>query len=419
MNKRIPFLTFLLLLCLVSASVLGLQTAAIRVVPVSAQQAAQAVATSPATVPFELNNRHIILKGKVNSQPIEFVLDTGDQYAIVDLDLAKRMNLNLSGEVRVGGAGASVATGAFVKDATFTLDGLPGFSQSVKMALPFGNTLSPRAGRAFQGIIGYEFIREFVVEIDYQASVLKLHDKDKFTYSGSGESIPIELVHGHPVLTAKVTPAGSTTPLEGKFVFDLGAALTLALYSPFVAEHQLLGPQFKTIRSLGGAGAGGETSGQLGRVTELKIGSFTIKSPITLFSEDKAGAFATSSLAGNVGARVASKFRLFLDYGRKRIIFEPNSTFSAPYDHSQAGFSLIAEGSDFRTFRVRAVLENSPASEIGLQKDDLIVSINNQSAAEFTLSKLNEMFERPVPYKLTVRRGEQTLHLTLTPRPLL
>ena len=404
MNNRTRFLTFLLLLCLAGVSV-------------HAQQAATAPA--PAIVPFELNNRHIVLKGKVDSQPIEFVLDTGDQYAIVDLDLAKRMNLSLEGNVRVGGAGASTLMGAFVKDATFTLDGLPGFSQPVKMALPLGNILSPRAGRAFQGIIGYEFIREFVVEIDYQARVLKLHDKDKFTYSGPGESIPIALVHGHPILEAEVTPAGSTTPLKGKFVFDIGAAMTLALHSPFVAENKLLGPHFKTIRSLGGAGAGGETTGQLGRVTELKLGSFTIKNPITLFSEDKAGALANSALAGNIGARVAAKFRLFLDYGRKRIIFEPNSTFSAPYDQSSAGMSLIAEGSDFRTFRVRAVLENSPASEIGLQKDDMIVSIDNQPAAEFTLSKLNEMFERPVPYKLTVRRGEQTLQLTLKPRRLL
>lgn len=409
MNNRIRFLTFLLLLCLA----LGVQTA----LPVRAQQAAPA--TAPATVPFELNNRHIILKGKVNSQPIEFVLDTGDQYAIVDLDLAQRMNLSLEGNVRVGGAGASTLMGAFVKDATFTLDGLPGFSQPVKMALPLGNILSPRAGRAFQGIIGYEFIREFVVEIDYQARVLKLHDKENFTYSGPGESIPITLVHGHPILEAEVTPAGSTPPLKGKFVFDIGAAMTLALHSPFVAENKLLGPHFKTIRSLGGAGAGGETTGQLGRVTELKLGSFTIKNPITLFSEDKAGALANSALAGNIGARVAAKFRLFLDYGRKRIIFEPNSTFAAPYDQSSAGMSLIAEGSDFRTFRIRAVLENSPASEIGLQKDDMIVSIDNQPAAEFTLSKLNEMFERSVPYKLTVRRGDQTLQLTLTPRRLL
>jgi C-terminal processing protease CtpA/Prc len=64
------------------------------------------------------------------------------------------------------------------------------------------------------------------------------------------------------------------------------------------------------------------------------------------------------------------------------------------------------------------VLENSPASEVGLQKGDIITRVNDQAAAELTLAKLNEMFERPVPYKITIRRGEQTLTVTLTPRRL-
>ncbi|HZI59135.1 MAG TPA: aspartyl protease family protein [Pyrinomonadaceae bacterium] len=420
MNKRTLLLTFLLFISLISASSIGLQSAAIRVAAsVAAQAPAKAASSVRATIPFELNNKHIMVKAKVNGQPITFVLDTGDQVAIVDLDLARRMNLALSGEVRVGGAGAAISTGAMVQNATFTIDGLEGFSQPVRMALPLGKVLSPRAGRDFEGIIGQEFIQQFVVEIDYQGQLLRLHDKDKFVYNGAGESIPIKFMHGHPILEAEVTPVGSTAPLKGKFVLDTGAGLALALYSPFVSEHGLLGPETKTIRSLGGAGAGGETTGRIGRVTELKIGSYTIKSPITMFSQDKAGAFASDQLAGNIGGRVASKFRLFLDYGRKRIIFEPNSTFAAPYDHAQSGISVVAEGGDYRVFRIRAVLEDSPASEAGLLKDDVITGVNNQAATEFTLSKLNELFERPVPYKLTIRRGEQTLQLTLTPRRLL
>jgi|SRR5687767_1259258 len=420
MNKRTLLLTFLLFISLISASSIGLQSAAIRVAAsVAAQAPAKAASSVRATIPFELNNKHIMVKAKVNGQPITFVLDTGDQVAIVDLDLARRMNLALRGEVRVGGAGAAISTGAMVQNATFTIDGLEGFSQPVRMALPLGKVLSPRAGRDFEGIIGQEFIQQFVVEIDYQGQLLRLHDKDKFVYNGAGESIPIKFMHGHPILEAEVTPVGSTAPLKGKFVLDTGAGLALALYSPFVSEHGLLGPETKTIRSLGGAGAGGETTGRIGRVTELKIGSYTIKSPITMFSQDKAGAFASDQLAGNIGGRVASKFRLFLDYGRKRIIFEPNSTFAAPYDHAQSGISVVAEGGDYRVFRIRAVLEDSPASEAGLLKDDVITGVNNQAATEFTLSKLNELFERPVPYKLTIRRGEQTLQLTLTPRRLL
>src|SRR5688572_2592183 len=245
MNKRTSFLPFLFLICLISTSALGLHTAAVPAAGLQSGQATATAASAPVTIPFELNGRHIILKGKVNGQPLSFVFDTGDQVAIVDLDVAKRMNLNLSGEVRVGGAGAAVSTGAFVKNASFTLDGFGGFTQPVKMALPLGKTLSPRAGREFQGIIGQEFIQEFVVEIDYQAQVLKLHNKEKFVYNGPGESVPIKLVHGHPILEAEVTPVGSAAPLRGKFVLDTGSGAALALYSPFVSQNRLLGSEAK------------------------------------------------------------------------------------------------------------------------------------------------------------------------------
>jgi hypothetical protein len=381
-------------------------------------QTATSSHTAPTVIPFELINRHMVLQMRVNnSRPLSFVLDTGDQYAIIDLERAKELKLNMTGQVQVGGAGASMQTGAFVRDASFVIEGFPKFTQPVAMALPLGS-LSPRMGRDFDGIIGADFIKEFVVEIDYLAKVLRLHNKSTFSYSGTGESIPIELVHGHPILEAEVTPVGSKS-LSGKFVLDLGAGLSLALYSPFVREHELLSEPTRTIDSLGGAGAGGETTGRIGRVTELKIGNYRIKAPITLFSQDKAGAFATSSLAGNIGARVAMKFKVFLDYGRKRVILEPNSTFDKPYDYSQSGLSVVAEGADYRSFRIRNVLENSPASEAGLKKDDVIVSINEQPAKTLTLSELNEMFERPVMYKLTVRRGEQNLKINLTPRPLI
>ena len=360
----------------------------------------------------------MVLKVRVNnSRPLSFVLDTGDQFAIIDLELAKSIGLKLGSAVRVGGVGATTQSGAFVKEASFTVSQIPGFSQPVTMALPI-RTLAPKLGQDFDGIIGSEFIEQFVVEVDYLNHELKLHDKNKFSYSGSGEIVPIQLRHGHPIIDAEVIPFGNEK-IAGKFVLDLGAGLALALYSPFVNKHQLLRSNIKTIKSLGGAGAGGETVGEIGRVVELRIGDFKIEQPITLFSQDKEGAFADPSLSGNIGARVASKFRLFLDYDRKRIIFEANEHFDQPFDQAQSGISLIAEGNDYRVFRVRNLLENSPGSEAGLQKDDIIVSINGQPAKEFTLSRLNEMFEKAVPYRLTIRRNDTTLQRILTPRKLI
>lgn len=139
---------------------------------------------------------------------------------------------------------------------------------------------------------------------------------------------------------------------------------------------------------------------------------------MTLFSEDKEGAFAATALAGNIGAQIASKFKVFLDYSHRRIILEPNATFAEPFERAAGGLRLYAEGPTYRTFRIKNVLEGSPASEAGLQQGDIISAIDGRPASALTLSRVNEMFERPVSYKLTVRRGEQVLNVSLTPRKL-
>jgi len=393
----------------------SLATAASRTIQTPVKPAASASAVS---IPFELVARHIVIKVKINnSRPLSFVLDTGDKVGIVDTERAKELGLNLQGDLRVGGAGSETLPASYVKGSTWTIPGLEGFSQPVALALPLGR-LAARFGHDFDGIIGSDFIKEFVVEVDYQARVIKLHDKDRFNYAGAGESIPIELDRqGHPLIEAQVTPV-SGSPIKGKFVLDIGSGGALALYSPFVAEHRLLGSGLKTIRSIGAGGAGGRTTGQVGRVAELNLGKFKIAAPHTLFSEDKSGAFASTALAGNIGQQIAARFKLFLDYTRKRIILEPAATFGAPFDRAFGGLALSAEDKNFTTFRIIEVLENSPAFEVGLRENDLIIKVDDTPATELTLTKLSEMFERPQSYRLTIQRGEQTLQVTLTPKRL-
>ena len=377
-----------------------------------------APATTPVSIPFEMVTRHIVVKVTVDkSRPLSFVFDTGAGRGIVDIDRAKELGLNLEGRVRVGGAGSQTQTGAMVQDARWSLVGFENFSQPLAIAIPLGD-IAARFGHDFDGIIGSEFIKQFVVEVDYEARLLKLHDKSKFKYIGPGESIPIQLTQqGHPILEAEVTPV-DLKPVRAKFVLDLGSGGALALHSPFVAEHNLLDGKSKTIRAIGVGGAGGQSFGRFGRVVELKIGSYKMAGPTTLFSEDKAGAFANASIAGNIGQRIAGKFKLFLDYDNRRIIFEPTKSFPETFDRANPGISMSAEGQNFTTFRIMDVLENSPGSEAGLQKDDLIMKVDDKSNTELTITKLQELFEKSKPYKLTIHRGDQTLQVTLVPRQL-
>jgi hypothetical protein len=233
----------------------------------TAQPAPQAPAVAPSTapvaIPFELVTRHIMIKVRVNnSRPLSFVFDTGDKVGIVDLDVATELGLKLEGQVHVGGAGAEKLAGSTVKEATWTLDGLDAFSQPVRLALPL-NRLAARFGHDFDGIIGSDFIKQFVVEVDYQQRLLKLHDKNKFVYAGSGESVPVQLdSEGHPILEGVVSPIDSQ-PIKGKFVLDLGSGGSLSLMTPVVSEHKLLANGLKTIRAIGVGGAAAALPGSL------------------------------------------------------------------------------------------------------------------------------------------------------------
>jgi hypothetical protein len=377
-----------------------------------------AVAPRPVvTIPFELINRHIYIPVRVNgSRPLSFVLDTGASVGMIDLDLAKELGLRLEGEVGIGGAGAIRRTGAFVRDASWTLAGLDGFSQPVKIAAPLAQ-LAPFSGRDFDGILGGDFIQEFVVEVDYAARELRFHDRKGFVYRGPGTGIPIVRQHGHPILEAEVTPVGGA-PIEGKFVVDIGASSPLSLHSPFVKEHALRNARVPTIRTMGAGGAGGAVSGRTGRVAALKIGPYTLKSPLAIFTQDEKGAFASPRIQGNIGQPLISRFRIFLDYERDRIIFEPTPGFEAPFDRAFSGVAFEALGKDYETLRVRDVLEDSPASEAGIRVDDVVTAVDDRTASEISLSDLLEMLEKPIARRLTIRRGNETRTVVLTPRRL-
>jgi hypothetical protein len=222
---------------------------------------------------------------------------------------------------------------------------------------------------------------------------------------------------GHPTIDALVTPEGGA-PIAGKFLVDVGASYGLTIYSGAVAEHHLPGPGVRTVRTLGGGGAGGRTVGLIGRVAALQIGKVTLSRPLANFSEDRSGAFADPSLVGNIGEPILSRFKIFLDYGHDRIIFEPAATLGDPFDPAFCGFVLEAEGADYRTFRVSEVMDDSPATESGLRVNDVITAIDDRPASEWTLTRMQEWLQRPVACKLTVRRGDRSLEATLTPRSM-
>ena len=369
------------------------------------------------SLPFDLIANHIFLPGSVGqSGPLWFVLDTGDKFGVIDADKARAIGLQLQGQISIGGAGSGLLKGSFVKDGSMTLKGLEGFPHKLSLAIPL-EEMSHVLGHDFDGILGQDFISQFVLEIDYIRSRIVVHDKNNYVYSGQGESIPITFnMAGHPQATALIIEPGRE-PVEGTFAIDIGYGGSLVVNKSFVEKNHLLPPAKKTIAAIAGIGVGGESKALIGRVQAIKLCRFVIDNPVVSFSQDVQGAAAAMNV---VGADILKKFKVFLDYGRNRIILEPNSQFADVIEYHKSGLFLRSNGSgDHREITVMNIIDNSPASDAGIRKDDVLVAINGKPASEFTLPQINEMLKQEKLFLLRLKRSEELIEVKLTPRRLI
>jgi hypothetical protein len=364
------------------------------------------------TIPFELVNKTVFVRVTVNARPLWFVLDTGLRPAVIDLAVAQSIGLELGDPAAVVGAGKDTVTARFLKNAAVSIVGLDSISEPLVIALPL-QKLANASGHELAGLLGSEFIRRFVITIDYTRQTLTLDDTTAFAYHGGGEALPISFnASGHPLVAAEVIDSGRP-PRSGHFVVDIGSGAGLILSTPFVASGEFLTGDRPTVPWIEGSGVGGEIAGVVGRVGRLRLGHTLFERPVTVFTQTTTGPFASPDADGDIGAGILEKFTLILDYSRMRIILEPSARLSEPQEYNRSGFTLSASGPDYRTYHVDAVVANGPASEAGLQAGDTLVTIDGRPAAAYTLSAIRLMFKNARQCRLTVQRGATRLKLTV------
>lgn len=363
----------------------------------SAEQAAAplrfASGTSARDIPYEVNANKIYLSAKVNNtSPCWFILDSGAAFNVVDEDQVKPLGLSLSDISAVSGAGeqsVNIATGSAVR---INLPGVE-FNEPQVIVLPVSASIAGFEGRRVDGLLGYDFFKRFVVEIDYAAQRLHLHDSQKYNYTGAGEEIPLEIDRGHPFVSATLSlPNGEAVAAD--FLVDTGFRTGLTLNTPFVTEHRLLTSVSKKIDPVKAVGVGGEYKIAVARIKSVKLGRYTINSPVVGLSRAESGVLSGGSYAGIIGAEILRRFKVIFDYSRRRMIIEPNAHFDQPHDYDKSGLLLRAAGKNFNAFKVYQVFDKSPAAEAGLREGDTLEAVNGISAATFTLEQLRRNFSQ-------------------------
>jgi hypothetical protein len=234
---------------------------------------------------------------------------------------ALALNLPLGTPFTARGAGDAEVTGAVFAQPCIVTAGHHDTPIALVGALPLED-VERREGRNIDGILGYDFIARHVVEIDYAGRTLTAHDP-AFEYDGSGISLPIVLRNNHPHVEASLEIERGAW-ITGDFVIDIGSALHVALTRPFSEKHHLLRRLGPTVVVDERCGVGGGAASQVGHARALRVGTWVhTLPPVAMFGEG-AGVFTTGGyFEGNIGAAILSRYRLFIDYARERIILEP------------------------------------------------------------------------------------------------
>lgn len=366
-----------------------------------------------AQVPFEMNGNSLFLQARVNgSRPCWFILDTGAAVSVLNLTSVRSLGLRGGAAGTLQGAGGVVQS-TRVAGVTFDVGGalLEDLSVAAIPLTPFENS----GGRVLDGILGYEFFRRYVVEIDYEARRLTVHEPAGYAYAGRGESLPLDIKNNHPHVRARLTLPGRA-PLEGEFVIDAGASLPVTLLPSFIERHKLR-DSLPPTHTVYGRGVGGEVPLPVGRAESVRIGGFTLAQPVAAFPS--AGTFGGEGIAGNIGTAVLRRFKVVFDYSRRRVHLEPAKNFADPFEFDTSGLGLATEGPSFTALKVARVLPGTPAAEAGLRAGDEIVSVEGRPAGGTRLSDLRERLRRPgQTLQFRVRRGAAELDVELRTRRL-
>jgi predicted aspartyl protease len=367
-------------------------------------------------IPFERVDNLIYVLTRVNdSAPLWFILDTGASATILNERVAKELGLRASRRERGTGTGGAIEVG-MIDGVSLSVPGATVSGQTVG-AFPLDN-LAPIAGRHVGGIIGYDFIREFVLEIDYAAGLLNLREPVGYEYEGAGEIVPVNLIERKPWVRAALILSDRQS-FEGTFEIDTGGDGVMVVSTPFVKKHRL-DELIPNRRAGNSGGAGGTVGASDGRVAGVRLGRFTLGRPIVTLIQARAGEYATEKFDGVIGGEFLRRFKLIVDYSRRRVIFEPTERLREPVEADMSGLEFAADGDDFKQYVVNEVIAGSPASEAGFKEEDTLAAIDSRPASAFTLEQIRALLRREgEEHALTVRRGDETITFRIKLRRLL
>jgi hypothetical protein len=379
---------------------------------------------SSETLPFNFDNNHIMVQTRVNGAvTLWFLVDTGANYSVINASRIGELRLTPYGGLKTIGGGSAATSGSYVEHVTYRLGDVALRDQHAAVLELKG--LERLYGMPMGGILGFDFLSRFVVDIDYVAHTLTLHPRAFDTTKLHGTHVRLYLQGEQPYFSGSITVKGEK--IRSWFILDVGAADTITFTTPFIAKHDLIeraGDPERSVRKFAAPDVEAFNPTNIrGLIDAVTMGDVTLPHVFVNLSAAKTGAYTSPAFDGNIGETILSRFgHVILDYGRSAMILQTQKSTTRPFEERRGyGMSIIAGSPDLHQFTITAVGANSAAAKAGFQKGDVITAVDGVPAAQLDLAAVQRIFRADgTEHDVVVHRGAEDvkIHAAVTTAPI-
>ncbi len=380
-------------------------------------------------VRFKLINNLIIFPLDINGVELSFLLDTGVSKPMIFniLNMSDSLNIKNTETILLRGLGEGESVEALKSEENIIKIGdAIKFNQDLYAIYDSRLNFAPKLGVPVNGIIGYDILKDFVVEINYSRRYLKFYDPKVYSakHCNKCEVLNLEFHNNKPFIEGNVKIDENTIPV--KLLIDSGGSDAVWLF-----EDAKLGIKSGNnfFDDFLGHGLSGSVYGKRSKLEEFAINNFKFKAVNVAYPDSSSISYkrVLKGRNGSVAGEILKRFNITFDYQNAKITFKKNGNFHRKFYYNKTGivleyggYRLIREkdnrsykvtyGNNFRASSSKIVLntnyrtifkpaytivelrDNSPAKKAGLMIGDIILKVNERPTENFTLQQITQMF---------------------------
>jgi hypothetical protein len=343
---------------------------------------------------FDMDENAIFVPIELYGQTYLFLVDTGCSITLFDFKLLHNEPKKLT---KMKTPGGTISISKYdVPAATVRSDKLQD-----ELSCVGGHDFSELrkiSGQDFYGMLGMDFLKTRIVEIDFDKQELLLH-KGNFKADPSAESLPISYNdRGLPTVGGQIAD-----PLFMSFVIDTGCASEDSGGIGKVMADYLLGREdLNVVGNTYHQYLGSTQSKRLVQSHSLTLGKHRVFNPI--FSEG-------SDADNRLSLYCLSRFHVTMDFPNNRLCLRKGEDFDKPDLTNLSGLHILRTENQIV---VHSVDDGSVAHKAGIQAGDVILKVDGEDIESKRIQSLRRRFyQRGKVVKLALQRGEQQMEVTI------